>query len=327
MATGRTFPTIVRDICHQLKGLQRPSEFFLLFAYNISTLSAIRICNEAGIFRRLATSSQPLTAKQLAVDIPNTPAAQDEKGTLQREEYITRMLRGVSGLQLIDEVGPYTYIANDLTRTFAEPGFEAGWAEAFDNACGPHSTLTHMVTWARDHHYTAPTTATDGPYQQARDIVGTSTFDHWAQSDPGMFTNLSLWMQRIQQDRLNWSEWFPTDALFGESGTESSEDSIFMVDVGGGYGHDLAGMAARYPNRKIRLVNQDLPNVISEAKEQKLDHRIEHSEHDFFKPQPIKGAKIASFHALTDRNWANVNYSISSTRSYTTGLILSVVRS
>ena len=56
MATGRTFPTIVRDICHQLKGLQRPSEFFLLFAYNISTLSAIRICNSAGIFRRLEAS-------------------------------------------------------------------------------------------------------------------------------------------------------------------------------------------------------------------------------------------------------------------------------
>ena len=69
---------------------------------------------------------------------------------------------------------------------------------------------------------------------------------------------------------------------------------MFLVDVGGGLGQDVRTIAARYPDRKMRLVLQDLPEVISEARTESLDSRIEFSEHDFFKPQPIKGAKIVS---------------------------------
>lgn len=65
-----------------------------------------------------------------------------------------------------------------------------------------------------------------------------------------------------------------------------------MVDVGGGLGHDLSGMAGRYPDKKIRLVVEDLPEVIRETRAQSLDSRIELVEHDFFKEQPIKDAKI-----------------------------------
>jgi tRNA1(Val) A37 N6-methylase TrmN6 len=69
-----------------------------------------------------------------------------------------------------------------------------------------------------------------------------------------------------------------------------------MVDVGSGLGHDLTAFASRNPDRKMRLVNEDLPEVIAQAKEQKesLDSRIELVEQDFFKSQSVKGAKIVS---------------------------------
>lgn len=54
------------------------------------------------------------------------------------------------------------------------------------------------------------------------------------------------------------------------------------------------GLAGRYPDRKVRLVVEDLPSVIAETKLEDLDSRIELVEHDFFKAQPIKGAKIVS---------------------------------
>ena len=39
---------------------------------------------------------------------------------------------------------------------------------------------------------------------------------------------------------------------------------------------------------------EDLPSVIAETREEKLDPRIELKEHDFFTEQPVEGAKIVS---------------------------------
>jgi hypothetical protein len=179
-----------------------------------------------------------------------------------------------------------------LTTTLADPGFDLGFRELWDTACGPHSTLSHMTTWGKEHQWTAPERSTDGPFQQARGIVGTTTFQHMVKSEPHLLSNLSALMKVIQRDRLNWSAWFPRDVLFPKDGVDP--DVPFMVDVGGGLGHDLMGLAGRYPDVKMKLVVEDLPSVIAEAREEKLDSRIELVEHDFFQRNPVKGAKIVS---------------------------------
>ena len=58
------------------------------------------------------------------------------------------------------------------------------------------------------------------------------------------------------------------------------------------------GLCGRYPDKKVKLIVEDLPSVIAETKEEKLDSRIELVEHDFFTTQPIKAAKIVSVHSL-----------------------------
>jgi hypothetical protein len=102
-------------------------------------------------------------------------------------------------------------------------------------------------------------------------------------------------MNSQQKHRLNWSEWFPIETLFDDPNADD-ENTIFMVDVGGGLGHDLAAFAARNPGRKIRLINEDLPEVIAQVKEQQqnLDSRVELVEQNFFQPQSVKGARIVS---------------------------------
>lgn len=151
---------------------------------------------------------------------------------------------------------------------------------------GPHSTNSHMLSWAKGHGFKAPTTSVDGPYQQARNIVGTTTFDDWTKINPQHMSNLSKLMSRIQKDRLNWSEWFPAEALFTDANA-TSDAAVFMVDVGGGFGHDLSGFASRYPDKKMRLILEDQPEVIAEAKLEKNDPRVELKEHNFFTPQPV----------------------------------------
>lgn len=67
----------------------------------------------------------------------------------------------------------------------------------------------------------------------------------------------------------------------------AEEDEVCVVDLGGVTGHDLLALKARHPDLKGRLVLQELPYMINQAKD-KLDG-IELVKRDFRDPQPIKG--------------------------------------
>lgn len=69
-------------------------------------------------------------------------------------------------------------------------------------------------------------------------------------------------------------------------------DAVFITDIGGSIGHDLAEFAKKHPNAPGRLVLQDLPAVLGQI--QSLDERIERMSYDFYTEQPIKG----DFHPL-----------------------------
>jgi hypothetical protein len=290
---GRSFDKIMEDFRQSSLSFQQPADLIILLGYSVNLFAAIRICNESGAFRILAASSGPVPVSEIAKKLEGAPQDDTEDNHAEREEYITRMLRAVCALNLVDEAGPHVFQANDLTRTLAEDGFHLGFKELYDAALGPHSTIAHMNYMGKKSAWKAPVRAPDGPYQAARGIVGQNTFEHWVKDDPTMLSNLSALMKIIQRDRLNWSAWFPADVLFPSSETGKS-DEVFMVDVGGGLGHDLMGLASRYPDKKIRLIVEDLPSVIAETREEKLDPRIELVEHDFFTKQPVKGAKIVS---------------------------------
>ena len=73
------------------------------------------------------------------------------------------------------------------------------------------------------------------------------------------------------------------------NGAKEGEHAVFMVDVGGGKGHDLQKLALKYPNSPGKLVLQDLKGPIDEAKASNLDDQIVTMEYDFFNEQPIQG--------------------------------------
>jgi hypothetical protein len=70
-------------------------------------------------------------------------------------------------------------------------------------------------------------------------------------------------------------------------GFDSSAESVMLVDIGGSIGHDLEDVLHKYPQIPGRLILQDLPMVLENARQ--LNPRIEKMEHDFNQEQPVKG--------------------------------------
>ena len=66
------------------------------------------------------------------------------------------------------------------------------------------------------------------------------------------------------------------------------------MDVGGGVGHDLAAFITKFPDLSHRLVLEDQSDVLADVDKQdfKLDDRVRRVPVDFFKGQPIEGAKV-----------------------------------
>ena len=81
----------------------------------------------------------------------------------------------------------------------------------------------------------------------------------------------------------------------------TEHDAFFLVDVGGGKGHDLKEMCRKHPELPGKLVLQDIKSVIEEAVASDLDGKIVPMEHDFFTEQPITGmsGRIARVYLLT----------------------------
>ncbi|KAH9828856.1 sterigmatocystin 8-O-methyltransferase [Teratosphaeria destructans] len=302
---GRSFPDLMTSMAQNVTSMQSPSDFIILLEYSTTIHTPIRILLEAGILHQLARHPEPLSVTQLAAGIESVGKATTTDEAAAREEFLTRMLRPAAALHLVDQVDVMLWQGNELTRTLTEPGFDAGLKLMYDSIMGPASVNSKLVAWAKEHNYCAPTDSLDGPYQQAHDIAGTFTLDHWIQSNHGLAsTQLSAMMKRIQRARLHWTTWFDEAHLFRTLPPDPTEP--FLVDVGGALGHDLQALAAAHPTRDLRFVLQDLPPVIAAARREGslVDPRIHLMAHDFFAPQPLRHAKIYYLHKIM-HDWAD----------------------
>lgn len=94
--------------------------------------------------------------------------------------------------------------------------------------------------------------------------------------------------------RPNWMDvnFYPVQTNLID-GARRENDAVFLVDVGGGKGHDLRELYRQHPKLPGKLVLQETKAGIGEAKaECDLDGKIILVEHDFFTRQTILGMFI-----------------------------------
>ncbi|KAF2621741.1 S-adenosyl-L-methionine-dependent methyltransferase [Macroventuria anomochaeta] len=261
-----------QHIQEQLRDVQREiaSNFDLVWGLGSGHMqwALIQIGFDLGIFTTLSTNANP-TGLQHFLD------ATGASPTL-----LAHILRSMASFGFIVETERDTFTANRITKALAHPDVVGAI---------PHVTHLHALTaqvlprYLREHNYQAMTNTKDLPFHLA---LGTDLppFE-WMKQHPEHMKALG---HAMKIERMHsWVKSYPIETTIGEF--EAAADSALLVDVGGGFGQQAVAFKTQIPSISGRIVVQDVASTLAYAP---AINGIEFQEHDFFTPQPIKGAKF-----------------------------------
>ncbi|PQE06958.1 sterigmatocystin 8-O-methyltransferase protein [Rutstroemia sp. NJR-2017a WRK4] len=273
--------------------LETPEEVVLRYGWEIgSHRMALRVGIDLGLFRMLSEKfGEPVSAEQLADQSEAETPPRLHFSIFDSDKYATvRIMRVLSATGFVTELGVRLYTANMLTNAIATPALQAATKILHDN-----SALVEMRLheYFRIHGYKCPTEETNCAFQWT---FNTSlTYFQRIHSTPETLGDFNTFMAGYRNKRKHWIDWFPVETeVLSNFFRADSTANILIVDVGGGKGHDLERFLARFPQSAGHLVLQDVPKTISTLNG--LTPGIKAMGHDFFTPQPIKGARIYYTH-------------------------------
>ena len=140
------------------------------------------------------------------------------------------------------------------------------------------------------HNWQNPHDIRDSVFQHAYNAKGQTYFE-WGSVNgtPPVAFQFGQMLTAWSLGRRHWMDegYYPVhDRLI--TGAKSDPSAAFLVDVGGNNGHDLQQFREKIPDIPGRLILQDLVGVIDGVKG--AEGIFEPTVHDFFTPQPVKGA-------------------------------------
>lgn len=155
-----------------------------------------------------------------------------------------------------------------------------------------------LPAYLRSIKYTHPTELTDGPFQYAHKTQ--LPFFAWLGQNPTYAACFNNYMAAYRAGKPSWEDpgfYSVNQRLI--NGFDPSICDVMIVDVGGGLGHDLKNLKAKYPNLPGKMILQDQADVISSISEgDGLSKSFEANVHDFFTPQPVHGARAYYLHSV-----------------------------
>ena len=150
-------------------------------------------------------------------------------------------------------------------------------------------SLNKMPEYLSSTHYQNPGNTNDGPFQYAHK---TPNYWVWLEQHPRVLQAFQDYLAGVREDRPNFMDpgFYPVEERLVQ-GLRHDGDTAAFVDVGGGEGHVLAEFNEKVPTWTGRLVLQEQEPVVHIAKTKPHAPLIELTVHDFFKPQPLRGAR------------------------------------
>ncbi|MDI1493141.1 MAG: hypothetical protein OHK93_004928 [Ramalina farinacea] len=252
------------------RALEDPGNIVERICFQTAT---IRVGIDLDLFNVLFKSEKPLTCGELA---KTTGADSVLLGRLLRS------LEATGAFGVIGDPGKEAYVPTTTTETFTAPPLAAGVEFCFDFlSMNWHELPAYLKRLKYQNPSDGQNTAFNAAYN-TKDIAMQFT-----QTQPAVQRAFQLYMSDFYQGRASWMDFYPVEERLGKDAKQSQE-AVMIVDVGGGFGHEAAALKKQHPELPGRFVVQDLPSVTSDIKH---DY-IEAMTHDFFTPQPLRGARV-----------------------------------
>jgi len=205
------------------------------------------------------------------------------------------MLRHLAAMGTVRETGPNTFAPTAFSNSFTEPAYRDTLLFIEDNFQPVHIGLPSFF---KENGYKLPTTGVDSPFQHTYQCKGQHMFEYFQKSAPLMGQRFASMMDAWSKGRPRWfqEEYYPVrERLLAGA----KEGEPFLVDIGGGSGHDIEGLKEHFADDiHGKLVLQDRPEIIDIAQ---VSPQIEKMGHDFLTEQPVKGENLPIDDALLIR--------------------------
>lgn len=197
------------------------------------------------------------------------------------------MLRHLAAMDTVRETGPDTFAPTALSNAFAEPAYQDSILYIFEDFQPVHQATPSFF---HKHGFKSPDSGVDGPFQHTFNCKGDHYFEYFPKHNPEMGRRFASMMEAWSKGRPRWfqEEYYPVRQRLIDGADKGSE--AFLVDVGGGTGHDIEGLlqafGAEIPGK---LVLQERPEIIEIAQ---VSPEVQTMAHDFLTEQPVKGKSL-----------------------------------
>ena len=258
-----------------ISSLQHPTENALQLLWAQPThLAVIRMAVEIKLF-------QAMTSTPASGETSSTIAARCVPEGKVDPVLVARMLRHLAAMSTIIETAPDTFAPTPTSLAYASTNYQDTILYIVDNF---QPALDAAPSFFRANGFQAPSSSVDAPFQHAFK-KGVHYFEYFDKFDQEMGRRFASMMDVWSMGRQRWfdTDYHPVQERLIEG---ANEDGVFLVDVGGGTGHDVRGLRAAFGNKiPGKLILQDRPEIIEHAQ---VDHGDVKMPHDFLTEQPIK---------------------------------------
>ncbi|KAK6948153.1 hypothetical protein Daesc_009917 [Daldinia eschscholtzii] len=258
--------------------LERPEDVAVETVFYPFIPIAARIVVDMKLLEYIVKNEEAITSKELAL-LSGGEAL-----------LITRLLRALASVNLLNEVGEETWQATPVTKAMASEGISAGIRLIGEMVMG---AADKAPKYLKEAGYYSPTDPKDGFVQYAFQTK-LSTFQFF-NLIPRVQKDFNNFMGNTMGGRKFWLDWYPIEELIDGA----VPDSALLVDIGGGKGHDLVAFHEKYPNRGKLILQDFVVDTIGA-----LDPAITPMYYDFFTEQPIKGARAYYYHHVL-HDWSD----------------------
>ncbi|TVY65553.1 O-methyltransferase asqD [Lachnellula suecica] len=236
--------------------------------------AALNVIIRMGVLDDLVAAGKPKPAQDLGSACKVDPIL------------IVRMMRPLVALGIFQETDVQTYDSTPISQTLVAPPLVGGYLFMFE--CATRS-LANMPNYLESTGF-QNVTGGPGPFETSHNTE--DGMFQYLNKNPALMSSFNAFMSGSLETRKSWFETFPVQEILLE-GASTDPDSVLLIDIGGGEGHDVEAFRRTFPDAPGKLVLQDLPPTIDNIKH--LDPVIITQKYDFFTEQTIKGARAYYF--------------------------------